>query len=116
MADNNVGPAEPFSLSADVQKSQLMTESWYHGGISRPISEGLMKNDGDFMVRESQGTPGQYVLSGMQSTSPKHLLLIDPEGIVRRDYIVCLLRTVIEKVLLCFRCGPRTEFLKASVI
>lgn len=72
----------------------MMTESWYHGGISRPVSEALLKNDGDFLVRESQGTPGQYVLSGMQATSPKHLLLIDPEGIVSGlDLAVVLLHT-----------------------
>ena len=33
-------------------------------------------------MRESQGSPGQYVLTGMQSNSKKHLLLVDPEGIV----------------------------------
>ena len=35
------------------------------------------------MVRESQGKPGQYVLTGLEGTNPKHLLLIDPDGIVR---------------------------------
>ena len=38
--------------------------------------------DGEFLVRESQASPGQYVLTGMQSNSKKHLLLVDPEGIV----------------------------------
>lgn len=38
--------------------------------------------DGDFLVRESQGSPGQYVLTGMQSGHHKHLLLVDPEGVV----------------------------------
>lgn len=38
--------------------------------------------DGDFLVRESQGSPGQYVLTGMNNNIPKHLLLIDPEGVV----------------------------------
>uniref|UniRef100_U5EK51 Putative adaptor protein shc n=1 Tax=Corethrella appendiculata TaxID=1370023 RepID=U5EK51_9DIPT len=71
------------SLTAEVQKSQLLTESWYHGNISRQESENLLKSDGDFLVRESQGTPGQYVLTGMQASSSKHLLLIDPQGIVR---------------------------------
>lgn len=71
-----------FSLSADVQRSQLLTENWYHGPISRATAEQLLKNDGDFLVRESQNTPGQFVLSGLNST-PKHLLLIDPEGVVR---------------------------------
>lgn len=73
---------EPFTISSEIQKSQLLTESWYHGNISRAQSEHLLKNDGDFLVRESAGTVGQYVLTGMQNNSPKHLLLIDPEGIV----------------------------------
>lgn len=70
-------------MSYEVQRSQLLTESWYHGPISRGQSESLLRNDGDFLVRESQGSSGQYVLTGMQTTSAKHLLLIDPEGIVR---------------------------------
>ncbi|XP_075164722.1 SHC-adaptor protein [Haematobia irritans] len=73
----------PLSLSAEVQRSQLMTESWFHGSISRPIAEGMLENDGDFLVRESQGKHDQYVLTGLQGKTPKHLLLIDPEGIVR---------------------------------
>jgi len=42
----------------------------------------LLSKDGDFLVRESQGSPGQYVLTGMNNCTPKHLLLIDPEGVV----------------------------------
>jgi len=42
----------------------------------------LVLNVGDFLVRESQGSPGQYVLTGVQQNSRKHLLLIDPEGVV----------------------------------
>ena len=38
--------------------------------------------EGDFLVRESQGSQGQYVLTGMQSGHHKHLLLVDPEGVV----------------------------------
>jgi SHC-transforming protein 1 len=41
--------------------------------------------DGDFLVRESQGSPGQYVLTGLQSGVKKHLLLVDPEGVVSFD-------------------------------
>lgn len=74
---------EPFSLTAEVQRSQLMTELWFHTDISRPDAEKLLQNDGDFLVRESQGIPGQYVLTGLQGKSPKHLLLIDPDGVVR---------------------------------
>nr|CAD7440850.1 unnamed protein product [Timema bartmani] len=46
--------------------------------------------DGDFLVRESQGSPGQYVLTGMQSGIKKHLLLVDPEGVVRMDTLLPL--------------------------
>jgi len=35
-------------------------------------------------VRESQTSPHQYVLTGLQNGSPKHLLLVDPEGVVSR--------------------------------
>lgn len=71
-----------FPLSAEVQRSQLIIENWFHGPISRAEAEILLKNDGDFLVRESQANIGQFVLSGLNGT-PKHLLLIDPEGIVR---------------------------------
>lgn len=64
-------------------EAHLLSEIWYHGSISRALSESLLKNDGDFLVRESQNTRGQFVLTGMKSGNPKHLLLIDPEGNVR---------------------------------
>ncbi|KAF8771785.1 SHC-transforming protein 1-like isoform X1 [Argiope bruennichi] len=61
----------------------LLQEEWFHGPISRKESEALVVRDGDFLVRESQGSPGQYVLTGMQNGIRKHLLLVDPEGVVR---------------------------------
>lgn len=73
---------EPFALTAEVQRSQLQTEVWFHASISRQAAENLLKSDGDFLVRESQGKTGQYVLTGLQGTTPKHLLLIDPDGVV----------------------------------
>ena len=60
----------------------LNTEEWFHGPISRKESELLVIRDGDFLVRESQVSSGQYVLTGMQSSCRKHLLLVDPEGVV----------------------------------
>ncbi|XP_010000139.1 PREDICTED: LOW QUALITY PROTEIN: SHC-transforming protein 2 [Chaetura pelagica] len=46
-------------------------------------AEGLLQMDGAFLVRDSLTNPGQYVLTGMQSGQPRHLLLVDPEGVVR---------------------------------
>ncbi|KAG0710844.1 SHC-transforming protein 1 [Chionoecetes opilio] len=65
------------------QRLQLQREPWFHGAISRKEAEMLLRQDGDFLVRESQGTVGQYVLTGMQNNTKKHLLLVDPEGVVR---------------------------------
>nr|AAL50639.1 EGF-receptor reporter [synthetic construct] len=56
---------------------------WFHGKLSRREAEALLQLNGDFLVRESTTTPGQYVLTGLQSGQPKHLLLVDPEGVVR---------------------------------
>nr|CAG4634907.1 EOG090X098F [Alona affinis] len=64
-------------------EAQLSAEIWFHGPVSRKEAEDLLKHDGDFLVRESQGSQGQYVLTGMQSGHHKHLLLVDPEGVVR---------------------------------
>lgn len=73
-------PEGESSCAVDLE---LMKEEWFHGPISRKQSEELVVKDGDFLVRESQGSSGQYVLTGMQSGIRKHLLLVDPEGVVR---------------------------------
>lgn len=74
------GTTKPLPLN---QRLQLQREPWFHGAISRKEAEMLLLQDGDFLVRESQGTAGQYVLTGMQNNTKKHLLLVDPEGVVR---------------------------------
>ncbi|KAH0625815.1 hypothetical protein JD844_034098 [Phrynosoma platyrhinos] len=62
-------------------EEQLKQEPWYHGKMSRKDAEKLLQMDGDFLVRDSITNPGQYVLTGMHSGQPKHLLLVDPEGV-----------------------------------
>jgi len=42
----------------------------------------MLRNDGDFLVRESSNSTGQFVLSSRQDGHIKHLLLVDPEGVV----------------------------------
>ncbi|XP_038239883.1 SHC-transforming protein 2 isoform X1 [Dermochelys coriacea] len=64
-------------------EEQLKREPWYHGKMSRRDAEKLLQMDGDFLVRDSITNPGQYVLTGMNGGQPKHLLLVDPEGVVR---------------------------------
>ncbi|XP_072536554.1 SHC-transforming protein 1 isoform X2 [Salminus brasiliensis] len=70
-------------MTAPPLAEQLQNEPWFHGPLSRRQAEKLLSKDGDFLVRESGTTPGQYVLTGQQGGQPKHLLLVDPEGVVR---------------------------------
>lgn len=72
----------PAHVVASMEE-QLRREIWYHGKMKRKDAEKLLKANGDFLVRESTTTPGQYVLTGLQNGQPKHLLLVDPEGVVR---------------------------------
>ncbi|XP_026572238.1 SHC-transforming protein 1 isoform X2 [Pseudonaja textilis] len=76
-------PPTPPSHPPATMEEQLRREPWYHGQMSRKESEKLLQANGDFLVRESTTTPGQYVLTGLQGGHPKHLLLVDPEGVVR---------------------------------
>ncbi|KAE8589056.1 hypothetical protein XENTR_v10022871 [Xenopus tropicalis] len=75
--------ALPSAQAVVSMEDQLKRESWYHGKMNRKEAERLLKVNGDFLVRESTTTPGQYVLTGLQCGQPKHLLLVDPEGVVR---------------------------------
>ncbi|NWV60364.1 SHC1 protein, partial [Malurus elegans] len=76
------GGLPPAQVVASMEE-QLKREPWYHGKMNRKEAEKLLKVNGDFLVRESTTTPGQYVLTGLQGGQPKHLLLVDPEGVVR---------------------------------
>lgn len=61
-----------------------MFEEWYHGALPRKHAEKLLQKDGDFLVRKSSSDPNQFVLSGRQNGMIKHLLLVDPDGVVRK--------------------------------
>ena len=74
---------DPRPPQPPTHRSLLAVEDWFHGPISRLEAEQLLRQDGDFLVRESHQTPGQFVLTGMQGQSRKHLLLVDPQGVVR---------------------------------
>ncbi|XP_059927503.1 SHC-transforming protein 1-like isoform X1 [Gadus macrocephalus] len=58
-------------------------EGWFHGRLGRKQAEALLSCSGDFLVRESCSASGQYVLSGMEGQTVKHLLLVHPNGQVR---------------------------------
>lgn len=51
----------PLPLVPEVEKP-LSQQAWYHGAIPRVEVQELLKEDGDYLVRESQGKQ-EYVLS-----------------------------------------------------
>lgn len=60
-------------LVPEVQKP-LSHQTWYHGAIPRTEVLGLLTNNGDFLVRESQGKQ-EYVLSVLWDSQPRHFII-----------------------------------------
>lgn len=83
---DNSSPLLVRSLAFRAQE-ELEGQTWYHGIMSRRDAEKLLKDDGDFLVRKSTTNPGSYVLTGMHNGLAKHLLLVDPEGTVRKSLL-----------------------------
>lgn len=67
------------SVSEDVKG-----KVWYHGNLSREDAQALLTTPGDFIVRQSDHTPGMFILSGLiKKQGHKHLILLDNHNRVR---------------------------------
>ncbi|XP_034045290.1 tyrosine-protein kinase Fes/Fps isoform X2 [Thalassophryne amazonica] len=71
---------------APVQEAErpLSQQDWYHGAIPRLEVQQLLKNDGDFLVRKSQGKQ-EYVLSVQWAGTCKHFLIQNMDNFYRLD-------------------------------
>uniref|UniRef100_A0A671U1E1 SH2 domain containing 3A n=1 Tax=Sparus aurata TaxID=8175 RepID=A0A671U1E1_SPAAU len=76
------GRREMESLKKELEEElKLSTEdprshAWYHGQLSREAAESLFERDGDFLVRDSSSTPGDYVMSCFWRNGPMHFKII----------------------------------------
>lgn len=52
------------------------SHAWYHGHTHREGAESLLGRDGDFLVRDSSSSPGDYVLSCYWRNEPMHFKII----------------------------------------
>ena len=61
----------PMSLPTE----DITSNVWYHGSISRVTAEDLVKNNGDFLVRDSSTQHGDYVLTVRWNGVPLHFVV-----------------------------------------
>ncbi|XP_007485051.2 breast cancer anti-estrogen resistance protein 3 isoform X1 [Monodelphis domestica] len=59
---------EELQLSGE----DLRSHAWYHGRIPRQVSESLVQRDGDFLVRDSLSSPGNFVLTCQWKNTAQH--------------------------------------------
>uniref|UniRef100_A0A674H5X6 Tyrosine-protein kinase n=1 Tax=Taeniopygia guttata TaxID=59729 RepID=A0A674H5X6_TAEGU len=63
-----------FDVISTTEKP-LAEQDWYHGAIPRIEAQELLKQQGDFLVRESHGKPGEYVLSVFSDGQRRHFII-----------------------------------------
>ncbi|XP_010338285.1 tyrosine-protein kinase Fer isoform X1 [Saimiri boliviensis] len=64
-----------FSDMICISEKPLAEQDWYHGAIPRIEAQELLKQQGDFLVRESHGKPGEYVLSVFSDGQRRHFII-----------------------------------------
>ncbi|XP_054842238.1 tyrosine-protein kinase Fer [Eublepharis macularius] len=69
-----LGTSSFFDVISTSEKP-LAEQDWYHGAIPRIESQELLKQQGDFLVRESHGKPGEYVLSVFSDGQRRHFII-----------------------------------------
>ncbi|XP_044051122.1 SH2 domain containing 3Cb isoform X2 [Siniperca chuatsi] len=55
--------------------SNLKSHAWYHGRIPWEVSESLVVNHGDFLIRDSQSSQGDFVLTSHWEQKTLHFLI-----------------------------------------
>ncbi|XP_021111009.1 breast cancer anti-estrogen resistance protein 3 isoform X2 [Heterocephalus glaber] len=55
-----------------LNSEDLRSHAWYHGRIPRQLSENLVQRDGDFLVRDSLSSPGNFVLTCQWKNLAQH--------------------------------------------
>uniref|UniRef100_A0A3Q2Y2X5 SH2 domain containing 3Cb n=1 Tax=Hippocampus comes TaxID=109280 RepID=A0A3Q2Y2X5_HIPCM len=52
--------------------ANLRSHAWYHGPITRQVAERLVLNQGDFLIRDSESSPGNFVLTARWDQETNH--------------------------------------------
>ncbi|KAJ6658425.1 hypothetical protein lerEdw1_020129 [Lerista edwardsae] len=55
-----------------MNSEDLRSHAWYHGRIPRQVAESLVQRDGDFLIRDSLSSPGNFVLTCQWKNVSQH--------------------------------------------
>ncbi|XP_042193123.1 SH2 domain-containing protein 3C isoform X1 [Callorhinchus milii] len=55
-----------------LSSNDVRSHAWYHGHIPREVSENLVQQNGDFLIRDSLTSVGDYVLTSRWRGDPLH--------------------------------------------
>nr|KAF6489448.1 FER tyrosine kinase [Molossus molossus] len=72
-----------FCDTIPISEKPLAEQEWYHGAIPRIEAQDLLKQQGDFLVRESHGKPGEYVLSVYSDGQRRHFIIQYTDNVYR---------------------------------
>ncbi|XP_034457408.1 tyrosine-protein kinase Fer isoform X2 [Hippoglossus hippoglossus] len=70
-----LGSSSSFFDVIPTSERPLADQDWYHGAIPRTEAQELLRQQGDFLVRESHGKPGEYVLSVFSDEQRRHFII-----------------------------------------
>ncbi|XP_009872801.1 PREDICTED: SH2 domain-containing protein 3C, partial [Apaloderma vittatum] len=75
-----------------LSSTDLRSHAWYHGRIPREVSESLVQRNGDFLIRDSLTSLGDYVLTCRWHNEPLHfkinkVTVKSSEGHTRVQYL-----------------------------
>ncbi|XP_054249524.1 SH2 domain-containing protein 3C isoform X2 [Indicator indicator] len=90
--------SSPEKLHKDLEEelklssTDLRSHAWYHGRIPREVSESLVQRNGDFLIRDSLTSLGDYVLTCRWHNEPLHfkinkVTVKSSEGQTRVQYL-----------------------------
>ncbi|XP_072521368.1 SH2 domain containing 3Cb isoform X2 [Salminus brasiliensis] len=103
-----------------LSSSNIQSHGWYHGRIPWEVAESLLLEDGDFLIRDSLSSFGDYVLTSRWNQKPLHFLI--SKVLLRSSDTYTRMQYVLEgetfdsiPALVHFYVGNRTPLTKQSV-
>ncbi|KAG8436746.1 hypothetical protein GDO86_007726 [Hymenochirus boettgeri] len=77
-----------------LSNEDLRSHAWYHGRIPRQVSECLVKRDGDFLIRDSLSSPGNFVLTCQWKNLSQHFKI--NKIVIRQKEAYCRIQYQLE--------------------